>query len=140
MTTRLLQFTDPHLYGAAEGKLRGVVTYPALLAALEHARARGMVPNLTTSGLYSDAELARLCGWAKLFGQINVSLDGVGDDYARVRGFDGFARADQAIVALRKATKHIGINCVVTRQNFDGLGAVFAVIKTKDAPDEPDPM
>ncbi|HEU4532300.1 MAG TPA: metallophosphoesterase [Steroidobacteraceae bacterium] len=39
MTTRLLQFTDPHLYGAADGKLRGVVTYPALLAALEHARA-----------------------------------------------------------------------------------------------------
>jgi Icc protein len=40
MTVRLLQFTDPHLYGAADGKLRGVVTYPALLAAIEHARAR----------------------------------------------------------------------------------------------------
>jgi radical SAM protein with 4Fe4S-binding SPASM domain len=92
----------------------------------EYARARGMVPNLTTSGLLSDDQLARLCGWAKLFGQINVSLDGVGDDYAKVRGFDGFARADRAIVALRKATKHVGINCVVTRENFDGLSAVFA--------------
>jgi Icc protein len=40
MTVRLLQITDPHLYGAADGKLRGVATYPALLAALEHARAR----------------------------------------------------------------------------------------------------
>jgi len=39
MTVRLLQFTDPHLYGAADGKLRGVVTYPALLAAIAHARA-----------------------------------------------------------------------------------------------------
>lgn len=40
MTVRLLQITDPHLYARADGKLRGVTTYPALLAALEHARAR----------------------------------------------------------------------------------------------------
>ena len=76
------------------------------------------MPNLTTSGLYGDDELARLCGWAPLFGQINVSIDGVGEDYARVRGFDGFERADRAVVALRKATKHVGINCVVTRASF----------------------
>lgn len=37
---RLIQFTDTHLYGDVDGKLRGVATYPALLAALEHARAR----------------------------------------------------------------------------------------------------
>jgi Icc protein len=39
-TLRLIQFTDTHLYGEADGKLRGVATYPALLAAIEHARAR----------------------------------------------------------------------------------------------------
>jgi Icc protein len=39
-TPRLIQFTDTHLYGDADGKLRGVATYPALLAAIEHARAR----------------------------------------------------------------------------------------------------
>jgi radical SAM protein with 4Fe4S-binding SPASM domain len=99
-----------------------------------HARARGLVPNLTTSGLYGDDELLRLCGWAPLFGQINVSVDGVGDDYARVRGAhlaDGFARADRAVVALRRATKHVGINCVVTRHNFDGLGSVFAYARKR---------
>jgi len=37
---RLIQFTDTHLYGEADGKLRGVATYPALLAVIEHARAR----------------------------------------------------------------------------------------------------
>jgi Icc protein len=37
--TRLIQLTDPHLYGDAQGQLRGVATYPALLAAVEHARA-----------------------------------------------------------------------------------------------------
>ncbi|HEX6837847.1 MAG TPA: radical SAM protein, partial [Polyangia bacterium] len=52
-----------------------------------YAREKGLVPNLTTSGLYGDDELARLVSWAPLFGQMNVSIDGVGDDYARVRGF-----------------------------------------------------
>ena len=96
-----------------------------------YAREQGLVPNLTTSGLYGDAELERLCGWAPLFGQINVSIDGVGDDYARVRGFDGFAQADRAVVALRKVSKHVGINCVVTGPSFDGLGRVFAYAKSR---------
>lgn len=37
---RLIQFTDPHLYGDEAGALRGVATYPALLRAMEQARAR----------------------------------------------------------------------------------------------------
>jgi Icc protein len=36
---RLLQFTDLHLYGAAGGALRGVVTWPALEATVAHAVA-----------------------------------------------------------------------------------------------------
>jgi radical SAM protein with 4Fe4S-binding SPASM domain len=107
---------------------------PWLGEVAEHARERGLVPNLTTSGLYGEAELERLVGWAPLFGQINVSIDGVGEDYARVRGshlHDGFARADRAVVALRRATKHVGINCVVTRGSFDGLGRVFAYARSR---------
>ena len=88
-----------------------------------HARARGIVPNLTTSGLEG---LDRLLAIAHLFGQINVSLDGLGATYAAVRGFDGFARADAAIHALRKRRRDIGINVVVTRHNFDELDAIFA--------------
>src|SRR5262245_64053162 len=49
----------------------------------DHARRRGIVPNLTTSGL---AGLDRLLAIAGRFGQINVSLDGLGPTYARVRG------------------------------------------------------
>ena len=90
-----------------------------------HARARGVIPSLTTSGLYDDEVLARLCGIADRFGQINVSIDGVGATYAAVRGFDGFARADRAVVALRRRTRHVGINCVVTRASFAGLDALF---------------
>jgi len=36
---RIVQFTDLHLYGAADGRLRGIATLPALEAALATARA-----------------------------------------------------------------------------------------------------
>lgn len=88
-----------------------------------HARRRGIVPNLTTSGL---AGLEALLAIADRFGQINVSLDGLHDTYARVRGFDGFARADAAIRRLRAAKREVGINVVVTRHNFDELDGLFA--------------
>ena len=100
----------------------------------EYARDKGMVPNLTTSGLYGDGELERLCRWAPLFGQMNVSIDGVDEDYAKVRGphlSDGFARADRAVVALRKVSKHVGINCVITRHNFPSLAKIFAYAKKR---------
>jgi radical SAM protein with 4Fe4S-binding SPASM domain len=89
----------------------------------DHARHRGIVPNLTTSGL---ANLDRLLAISDRFGQINVSLDGLGATYAKVRGFDGFARADAAIQALRRVRRDVGINVVVTRHNFDELDQLFA--------------
>jgi radical SAM protein with 4Fe4S-binding SPASM domain len=93
-----------------------------------HARSRGVVPNLTTSGL---AGLERIVSSARLFGQINVSLDGLGDTYRQVRGFDGFAAADRAIRILRRQTRHIGINVVVTRQNFAELDDIFAYARRR---------
>jgi len=88
-----------------------------------HARRRGIIPNLTTSGLDG---FANLLANVDQFGQINVSLDGLDATYARVRGFDGFARADAAIRQLRARKREVGINVVVTRQNFDELDAIFA--------------
>jgi len=88
-----------------------------------HARQRGVVPNLTTSGLDG---LDALVAIADRFGQINVSLDGLGATYGAVRGFDGFARADAAIARLRSVKREIGINVVVTRKNFGELDAIFA--------------
>src|SRR5437868_5314949 len=41
-----------------------------------HARAVGITPNLTTSGLGLDAAAAKRCA---IFGQINVSIDGIGE-------------------------------------------------------------
>lgn len=108
---------------------------PWLGELLSHARSRGIVPNLTTSGLYDDAVLTRLCGWARdgLFGQINVSIDGVEDAYTRVRGFAGFAQADRALVALRHHSPDVGINCVVTRTTFPTLDELFAYARRRRA-------
>jgi radical SAM protein with 4Fe4S-binding SPASM domain len=97
-------------------------TLPWLGELARHARARGLVPNLTTSGLEG---LELLLPIASLFGQINVSVDGIGPAYARVRGFDGFARADAAVAALRAVKEEIGANVVVTRGNFDELDQIF---------------
>src|SRR5262249_57627550 len=66
-----------------------------------------------------------------VLGQMNVAIGGGGPAYAAVRGFDGFARADEAVVRLRRAKKEIGLNCVVTRANFDALGDVFAYARRR---------
>ena len=101
---------------------------PWLGEVAQHARDRGLVPNLTTSGL---SGLDRVVAAAHLFGQINVSLDGIGATYERVRGFDGFEAADRALVALRRRTRHVGINVVVTRENFGELGQLFAHARSR---------
>jgi radical SAM protein with 4Fe4S-binding SPASM domain len=98
-------------------------TLPWLGEIAEHARDRGLVPNLTTSGLAGLESLLEIAG---LFGQINVSLDGMGRGYAQVRGFDGFARADDALRRLKSVKDEIGINVVVTRWTFGQLDALFA--------------
>ncbi len=53
---RIIQFTDPHLYGGERESLRGVATLPALNAALAHARARDWPPQalLVTGDLVQD--------------------------------------------------------------------------------------
>ncbi|MBL9004479.1 MAG: radical SAM protein [Myxococcales bacterium] len=101
---------------------------------LRYARRRGIVPNLTTSGLYPDEVLQRVCRLAEqgLFGQINVSIDGVHEDYARVRGIDGFAQADRALVALRRVSPDVGINCVLTRDTFSRLPQLFSYGRSRD--------
>jgi radical SAM protein with 4Fe4S-binding SPASM domain len=87
------------------------------------ARARGIEPVLTTSGLgLSDARIERLRGFA----QVNVSYDGSGDAYEEVRGFDGVAAAEGAIDRLAKAGVPVGVNVVLTRNTFSRLGETLA--------------
>jgi radical SAM protein with 4Fe4S-binding SPASM domain len=87
-----------------------------------YARSRGIVPNLTTSGQGMTEILAERC---RVFGQINVSVDAVGAS----RGSLSFADAERALRMLRAAKKEVGINCVVSRSSYDGIGAVVRFAK-----------
>lgn len=91
-----------------------------------YARQRGLLPNLTTAGLGLTAAQARECA---VFGQINVSVDGVGEGYREARGFDGYARAERALRLLREVKREVGINFVVSRRSFGQLDAVVALAR-----------
>lgn len=97
-----------------------------LFAVAGHARSVGITPNLTTSGLGLDEEAARRCA---VFGQINVSVDGVGEAYAQARGFDGFRRAERALRLLRAVKKEVGVNCVVSRSSFEHVPDVARLVR-----------
>ncbi len=99
---------------------------PHLFEVAAHARACGLQPTLTTSGLKLTPALARRC---EVFAQVNVSLDGIGADYLEARGFDGYPRAVQALRWLREVTPRVGINLVVTRQSFPHLGKMAALAR-----------
>jgi radical SAM protein with 4Fe4S-binding SPASM domain len=87
------------------------------------ARARGISPVLTTSGLGLTVEKAELL---RGFAQVNVSYDGASEDYASVRGFDGARHAETAIGALARAGIPVGVNVVLTRDTFAALEATLA--------------
>jgi radical SAM protein with 4Fe4S-binding SPASM domain len=88
----------------------------------DDARARGISPVLTTSGLGLTAEkAARL----RSFAQVNVSYDGASAAYEAVRGFDGARHAEAAIEALARAGVPVGVNVVLTRATFGALEATL---------------
>jgi radical SAM protein with 4Fe4S-binding SPASM domain len=82
------------------------------------ARARGITPVVTTSGLgLSPAKIDAL----HAFAQVNVSYDGVGEDYERVRGFDGGHLAERAISELARRGIRTGVNVVLTQGTWAAL-------------------
>lgn len=91
-----------------------------------HARLRGIVPNLTTSGVGVDDPWAKQA--AKLFGRINVSLDGPRAIHAESRGVPeaSYDMAIRALRALRRRTRRVGLNCVVSRVTYPHLDALAA--------------
>ncbi|HEY8078046.1 MAG TPA: radical SAM protein [Labilithrix sp.] len=98
-------------FGGGEPTLRDDL---GLLAA--EARARGITPVVTTSGLGLGP---RKIDQLRAFAQVNVSYDGPDEAYARVRGFDGAADAEEAIARLAREGIAVGVNVVLTRATFD---------------------
>lgn len=94
-----------------------------LFLVASEARALGLIPNLTTSGLSMTAAEAARC---RIFGQVNVSLDGVGERHRLSRGDTSFKTAARALRLLVEAGVPAGINTVLTRQTWDGLDELVA--------------
>ena len=94
-----------------------------------YARDKGIVPNLTISGINLTDDIAQQM---RIFGQVNVSVDGLGSNYAIFRGKDMFDHADKALDMLTRAGVSTGINCVLGRDNFDMLDELFAYAAGKN--------
>ena len=98
------------------------LTHPALAKFAAHARARGLTPVVTTSGIGLTRERARELA---AFAQVNVSYDGAASTYEEVRGFDGAHVAERAIAMLRAEGIPVGVNVVLTRVSFGDDGATL---------------
>lgn len=99
---------------------------PWLFDLAAEMRKLGMVPNITTSGLGMTEEKARRC---RIFGQVNVSVDDLGERYRESRGYQGFEAAEKAIGLLQREGIPVGINCVISRKNIGHLDEIFAWVK-----------
>ncbi len=90
-------------------------THPDLPTLAREARARGLVPVVTTSGVGIGVERARSL---TDFAQVNVSYDGAP---AALRAGETVAAAERAIAALVAAGVTVGVNVVLTRQSVGAL-------------------
>jgi len=72
---RLIQFTDPHLYGSEAEALRGVATLPALQAALARAQSHDWPPDalLVTGDIVQD-DPAGYPHFRRLFGALGLPV------------------------------------------------------------------
>jgi MoaA/NifB/PqqE/SkfB family radical SAM enzyme len=98
------------------------LTRPDLLAIAAAARARGITPNLTTNGALVTPAFAERA--ARLFGQINVSIDALPP--RRIFGADKAPDGMRAAGLLLSAGVRVGVNLVVARANFDAISDVVA--------------
>ncbi len=95
----------------------------------EYAREKGLVPNLTISGINVNPVNSEKM---KILGQVNISIDGVGNDYAIYRGVDHFETVDKAFDLLAQQNIPVGINCVIGSANFTLLESIFAYAAKKN--------
>ncbi|MCP3943247.1 MAG: radical SAM protein [Desulfobacteraceae bacterium] len=94
----------------------------------EYARKIGLVPNLTLSGHSVTEEIAKQL---TVFGQVNLSIDGINKTYSVFRNPKMFDLADRALTLLVNAGVKTGINCVMGKNNFEAIPQLFKYAKKK---------
>jgi radical SAM protein with 4Fe4S-binding SPASM domain len=101
--------------GGGEASLRADL--PELV---RHARAVGLLPTVTTSGIGITRERAAALADAGI-AQVNVSHDGPDGAYEATRGYDGAPLAERTLQLLGEAGIPTGVNTVVTRHTLPHL-------------------
>jgi radical SAM protein with 4Fe4S-binding SPASM domain len=96
--------------------------YDEIFELAEYIKTKDMVPNLTTSGLPINDEMAKKCN---IFGQINVSIDSLIPDPSQPRRAALLEKSFEALGTLRKHGNKTGINCVINRHNFEQIPEIL---------------
>jgi radical SAM protein with 4Fe4S-binding SPASM domain len=109
--------------GGGEALLR-----PDLFELAEYAREVGLMPNLTLSGHSVTEKIAKQL---TVFGQVNLSIDGLDKTRTVFRNPKMFDLADKALTLLVNAGVKTGINCVMGRNNFEAIPQLFKYAKKK---------
>lgn len=97
-----------------------------------YVRSRGIVPNLTTNGVLMTRDSAAKC---RMFGQVNVSIDGTAGFEKAGRDPVALPAAMQGVDMLLEAGVNVGLNCVVTRQSFHRLHELFIFARKRELSD-----
>lgn len=92
----------------------------------EYSRSRGVLPTIVTNGSRIDEVTAEK---SKIFGQVNVSIDGTREYYQRSRGVDGFNSAVASVKLLVEHGNRVGINMVVSKDNLENVEQFIEFVK-----------
>ncbi|MHA1419876.1 MAG: radical SAM/SPASM domain-containing protein [Candidatus Heimdallarchaeaceae archaeon] len=98
----------------------------------QYTSDKGIVPNITTNGYYINENNAEKC---KVFGHMHVSLDLPDEKFDEIKNKGAFKAAVNAIDLLNQQGIHIGINCVISRKNFDYLEDLVKFCLSKNIKD-----
>ncbi len=84
----------------------------------KYAKSKYITPNVTTNGYYINSDNAKKC---KVFGHIHISLELPGNNSEASKSRKASEIAIKAIDLLKNEGIHIGINYLITRENFNQL-------------------
>lgn len=92
--------------------------HPQIIDLLAYAHTKGIVPNLTTSGMAFDEK--KLIALKNYCGAVGVSMEGVGEKYRKVRG-QPFSFFTNALDILRSHQIPTVIQITLSKDNFHQL-------------------
>lgn len=105
------------------------LAHPRLTELAEHARAIGLTPVVTTSGLGMTRDKAIAM---RAFAQVNVSYDGVSVGRGLRTGVVQTA-AERAMALLGDAGVRVGVNTVLTKNSFEAVTETAAHVEALGA-------